>query len=102
MSADQPLGDGMLNLPYEAAAPGSELDLSEALVAGGLVVMAATLPLEGHPSRVAPALVFRFVLADGTFMPPVVFAASRDEFRGLLPLFTSAIKAALRGTFPKG
>lgn len=88
------LGDGNLNLPYEDNPAPASLDLADALVAGGLVVMAATLPLDSGSTM--PALVFRFALATGTFMPPIVFACSPAEMRAVLPLVTNTVKASLR------
>ena len=93
MSADS-LGDGALNLPYEENPAPAELDLSDALIAGGLVVMAATVPTEIGK---VPALVFRFVLADGTFLPPVLFACSVGEMRKTTDLVAGAVHGAIRG-----
>lgn len=74
-----------------------EVDMSEAVVAGGVVILAAAIP---HPDGQMPALIFKFARADGSgFATPVVLALHDDAMVAALPeLVTSAIAAAMNAT----
>lgn len=86
---------GDLNLPFEEQDE-TRLDLSDALLSGGVVVMGATIP-DGN-GRLYPAVVFRFARHDGTgFHPPVVLACDNPAHLHAMPeLVDAAVHAALR------
>jgi hypothetical protein len=90
----EPLGDD-LDLPFEKI-PGGPIhaSLDNPLIAGGLVVQAALVPSD---AGTYPALVFRFHLADGTAMPPVVLVANADQMGKVVPLVAGAVAAAVAG-----
>ena len=85
------LGSSM-GLPFEEGPPGDRMDLT-GYVCGGLVVMAAVLPVE---DELKPALVFRFADALGQFHTPFVLVLDEDQARNLVPLVTQAVDAAIR------
>lgn len=90
---------GDLNLPFEPQEPTyQELD-PDTMIAGGVVVMAAAVPVPALGVR--PALVFRFATPLGGFHPPVLLVLDDDEMDGLRPLLSAAIhrarEAAKRG-----
>jgi hypothetical protein len=97
MSADEDdrrLGRGDLNLPFQAAPAGQEMPAdADAVLAGGLVVMAATIPVPGVGTK--PALVFRFVEPHGVFHHPLVLVCEPDELAHLAQLVFDAIAAAI-------
>ena len=62
--------DQPLDLPFELNPPGQHLDLANAKLSGGCIVMASVIP--DKPPR--PALVFRFAAPDGRFYAPIVLA----------------------------
>lgn len=83
-----------LDLPFQPQRP-SELDLSDGVLAGGMVVLAASIPVPGE--GVMPALVFRFTKPDGTgFYPPMVLAVDEDQMTKTAQLVASASAAAIR------
>lgn len=89
---------GDLNLPFEPTPgdPGSnELDLTDPLLSGGVVVMAAMIPTEDGGNL--PGLVFRFAKPDGTgFHPPMLLACDEpDNLRALIPLVRDAVNGAI-------
>lgn len=92
-SDDRDLGDS-LDLPFETQAPTPLAD-QDVRWSGGVVVMAATVPVPG--SGVKPALVFRFAAPDGTFHPPVVLVADPGQLGKLTSLVAEAVDAATAG-----
>jgi hypothetical protein len=86
-----------LNLPFEAD-PGEpfSLDLADADLSGGVVVMAAAAPTED--GRTVPLIVFRFAKPDGSgFYRPIVLGPDDvGDLRSLVPLVTSAVEAAIK------
>jgi len=84
------LGDGGLDLPFDGQDP---TELTDGfLLSGGVVVMAALVPVDGKDE---PALVFRFARPDGEFYPPVLLVVSDEQMSGLIPLVTKAVRAAV-------
>lgn len=86
------LGDS-LDLPFEDTPPGMTLN-ENVVLAGGLVVMGAVVPVPALGPK--PALVFRFVRADGTFMPAVVLVLDADQAEKTPQLVAAATAAAVR------
>lgn len=83
-----------LDVPFEPQQP-TEMDLSDGVLAGGLVVMAAAIPVTG--AGTIPALVFRFAKPDGTgFYPPIVLTVDEDQMAKTAQLVASASAAAIR------
>lgn len=79
-----------LDLPFEEDNTGTQLDLSDALVSGAVVVMAVV-------TNIGPALVFRFHKPDGTgFYPPILLAAPPSSLRNLPGLVYQATATAIR------
>ena len=82
------------DLPYERNPEPVTLDLSNALLSGGVVVMAATIPAPGTTTPL-PSLVFRFAKPDGTgFYPPVLLVVSDEHMAQLRPLILRAVHDA--------
>ncbi len=87
-----PLGDGGMDMPYEAN-PGPA-DIHEAMVtSGGVVVAGATTEVDGHTY---PALLFRFALPHGEFAPPVLLVCMPAQLKALVPLVQDAVSGAIR------
>jgi hypothetical protein len=87
-----PLGDGGMDLPYEANP--EKVDITENMIlAGGVVVAAATVPLDGHNY---PALLFRFALPHGEFLPAVTLVCMPAQLEALLPLMREAVAGAVK------
>ena len=82
-----------LDVPFEEGPPGQTIDLDKAHLAGGMVVMAAVIPVEGEPK---PVLVFRFVAPLGQFYTPLVLVLDDDQARNVPALVTRAVTAAVR------
>jgi hypothetical protein len=92
MSGLPPLGDGGMDLPYEANPETAHI--TEALVvAGGVVVAAATVPVGEHTY---PALLFRFALPDGQFLPAVTLVCMPAQLEALIPLVQEAVADAVK------
>ncbi len=92
MSNLPPLGDGGMDLPYEANP--EKVDIHEGMVtSGGVVVAAAMTEVDGHNY---PALLFRFALPHGEFLPPVLLVAMPDQLKALVPLVQSAVAGAIK------
>lgn len=73
----------------------TEVDLADAALAGGVVIMAAALPVPGK--GLMPALVYRFAKPDGTgFWPPVVLVVDEDQMTKTAQLTASAVAAAIQ------
>lgn len=98
--------DHSLDLPFEKVPDGPlNVDMENVLIAGGLVVMAACIPLTGLTDieqgtanhKVTPALVFRFVDPMGQDYPPMVLILDDDQMGKLRPLVNQAIHAAREG-----
>lgn len=82
-----------LDMPFEEGPPGQTVDLSDANVSGGAVVIAGVLPV-GHSTM--PALVFRFATPDGRFYPPMVLVFEEDQMGKFPDLVAQAVASALR------
>lgn len=92
MSNLPPLGDGGMDMPYEANL--EPADIHENMVmAGGVVVAAATVPVGGHTY---PALLFRFALPDGEFLPAVTLVCMPAQLEALIPLVQNAVASAVK------
>lgn len=67
----------------------------EALLCGGVVVQAATVPTEA--GQLVPVVIFRFAKGDGSgLLPPIVLACDdRADLLALVPLVRSAVAAAV-------
>lgn len=87
------LGDD-LDLPFEATGDGTTVSLADAVLAGGWVVSASSVPVPGVGT--CPALVFRFARYDGHLLRPVVLILDEQQMRKAGPLATSAAGAAIR------
>jgi hypothetical protein len=92
MTALPPLGDGGMDLPYEAN-PGPADIHENMILAGGVVVAAATVPIDGHSY---PALLFRFALPHGEFLPAVTLVCMPAQLDALVPLIQEAVAGALK------
>lgn len=86
------LGNSM-DLPFEEAPPGQTLDLSDAAISGGLVVMAATMPVPDVGTL--PALVFRFATPTGQFYRPILLVLDEDQAAKLPQLVLASVAAAI-------
>lgn len=84
------LGDG-LDLPFEAG-DGGEFDASQALLSGGVVVMATVVDVPEMGKK--PGLVFRFATPLGGFHPPILLITDDDQMANLEPLIAAAIATA--------
>lgn len=83
-----------MDLPFTRHAP-TEIDLSDADVAGGLVMMAAAVPVPEHGTL--PALVYRFAKPDGSgFYRPIVLIVDEDQMLKTAQLTASAVAAAIQ------
>lgn len=91
-----------LNLPFEAASPGTTLDLSDALLSGGVVVMSVAIPTLDGQGRL-PGIALRFAKADGMgFHPPILLACDNpDELDAVAPLIAEAIEKAKAAARPR-
>jgi hypothetical protein len=86
---------GDLNVPFEEGPPGQTIPLDdEAVLAGGLVVLAGVLPIPGAGPK--PALIFRFAEANGAYHHPLVLVVEPHELKGLVALVDQAAAAAIR------
>ena len=82
-----------LDLPFEENPPGQTLDLSDAKLSGGCVVLASVVPFPDDPK---PALVFRFTAPDGRFYAPIVVVLDPAQADKLPILVNRAVVAAIR------
>lgn len=84
-----------MDLPFEDMPGGMPmLDMNEALLSGGVVVLAASLPdADGVP---LPAIVFRFATPTGEFHPPVLLLLDDKRLKELPKLVKQATMAARR------
>lgn len=87
-----PLGDGGMNLPFEENPERFDTNM-DMVVCGGLVVMAAVVPVDG---RTEPALIFRFSQPHGEFLPPITLVVTAAEMVGLVDLVTMATASAIK------
>lgn len=88
------LGDGDLDLPFEES-PGQILEGEDMHVAGGVVVLAATVCPEDQGTF--PVLIFRFAKADGTgFHKALMLVMTNDQADKLPQLISEAVASARR------
>jgi hypothetical protein len=87
------LGNHDLDLPFEPSEPAA-IELQDAMMSGGLAIMAAAIPVPGIGKM--PSLIYRFARPDGTFYPPMVLVADEDQLTKLAALTASATAAAIR------
>lgn len=88
------LGDGDLNLPFERS-PRYEAAVEDgAQFCGGLVVVAAAVPVPGFGTK--PALIFRFAEPQGTFHHPLILVCEPDELLALEKLIGDGARAAVQ------
>lgn len=85
------LGNSM-DVPFERNPPGQTLDLSDALLSGGVVVLAASVPVDGVGTK--PGLLFRFTSPLGEFYPPMLLVLDDDQAGKLPALVSNAVSAA--------
>lgn len=82
------------DLPFARQAV-TEVDLDDAALAGGVVIMAAALPVPEQ--GLLPALVYRFAKPDGSgFYPPIVLVIDEDQMTKTAQLTASAAAAAIQ------
>jgi hypothetical protein len=81
-----------LDLPFEKQ-PLTAVDLDHAHMSGGLVVIAAMIPVPDMGPK--PALVYRFATPEGEFYPPMVLVVDEDQMTKLAQLTASATAAAI-------
>lgn len=82
-----------MDLPFARQTP-TEISLDDAAVSGGLVIMAAAVPVPRHGTM--PALVYRFAKPDGSgFYPPMVLVVDTDQMHKTAQLTASAVAAAI-------
>jgi hypothetical protein len=91
MVSDDP---NSLDRPFERAQAGQTVDLTDALVSGGLVIMAIACDVQGR--GLTAGLLFKFARPDGTgFYPPVALLTADDQLRQLATLVDTASAAAV-------
>jgi hypothetical protein len=82
-----------MDLPFARQTP-TEINLNDATVAGGLVLLAAAVPVPEHGTL--PALIYRFTKPDGSgFYPPIVLVLDEDQMFKTAQLTASAVAAAI-------
>jgi hypothetical protein len=83
-----------MDLPFARQTP-TEINLNDAALAGGLVIMAAALPVPEQGKL--PALVYRFAKPNGSgFYPPIVLVVDEDQMLKTAQLTASAVAAAIQ------
>lgn len=82
-----------LDLPWQPGA-GGEVELSDAVIAGGWVVSAGAVPVPDAGPM--PLLLFRFARYDGELTRPIALIMSEEQTRKAGPLVKSAAGAAIR------
>jgi hypothetical protein len=83
-----------LDVPFEGTV-NLELDLSDGIFAGGVILMGAVLDIPDLGPQ--PALVFRFRLPEGQgFMPPIVLVQDDATTRKFAVLVRDAVDASVR------
>jgi hypothetical protein len=87
------MGDD-LDLPFAAAADGTTVDLSDAVLAGGWTISAAALPVPDVGTL--PSLVIRFFRYDGHLLRPVVLVLAPDQMSKVPALVEAAAHTAIR------
>lgn len=85
------MGDD-LDLPFQPAGDGATIDLSDAVLSGGMLVAAAAVPIP-HVGN-CPGLVFRFSRYDGHLLRPVVLIADDEQMHKVPDLVSHAALAA--------
>lgn len=82
-----------MDLPFARQTP-TVIDLDDAALSGGLVIMAAAVPV---PERgKLPALLYRFAKPDGSgFYPPILLVVDEDQMSKTAQLTASAVAAAI-------
>jgi hypothetical protein len=88
-----------LDLPFEEKPPGQIVEIGDLLgdgvLAGGVTITAAMLPVDGH--GIMPALIYRFANPDGSgFYPATALIMSDEQMAGLKLLTAQAANAAVR------
>lgn len=87
------LGNSM-DLPYEEGPRDQYMDLDNAIISGGVIVIAATLPIPD--AGVKPALIFRFANPDGSgFYDPMVLVCDDDQLTKTGGVITEAAAGAI-------
>ena len=85
------MGDD-LDLPFEAATPGSTIALNDVVLSGGLTVSATAVPVPGVGT--CPGLVYRFSRYDGHILRPVVLILDDRQMAKVPALTADAARAA--------
>lgn len=85
------LGDSM-DLPFEEGPPHHTTE--GMLLSGGVVVLAAVMPLPDGEHK--PALMFRFASPTGDFYPPMTLVLDDDQVAKLPLLIIEAAAAAIQ------
>jgi hypothetical protein len=91
--ADRPNPFPGWSLPFEEQPTDPMHDTGDAVMVGGLVVMGAVIP---SPLGSFPALVFRFQDAERQFLRPIALVLDAVRMRGVPPLVTASVEAAIR------
>jgi hypothetical protein len=82
-----------LDIPF-VDRPGGYLELQDCVLAGGVIVQAAAVPVPEVGRQ--PALVLRFSRYDGHLLRPVVLITDDDQMSKLPPLVHNAAHTARR------
>ena len=86
---------GSWTVPF-AEQKATPLDTSDAILCGGIIVMAAKIPT--GDGQIWPAIVFRFDDAEHRFSAPIVLVMPTDQLTGLTELVATAVATAVRQT----
>lgn len=81
-----------LDMPFAPAAPGTTLDVSQAVVCGGVTVAAVAVPLDG--GVLCPGLVFTFSRYDGQQVRPVLLVNDHEQMHRVPRLVLQAVLMA--------
>lgn len=86
--------DDWLDMAYTEQQP-TEVDFSDGIIAGGVVVMGAVIDIPELGPQ--PAVVMRFRLPGETgFHRPIVLVQDSSSQQKLIPLFRAAVDSAVR------
>ena len=87
------LGDS-LDLPFELNPPGQTIDLNNLTLAGGVVCIAAVVPIPDVGSK--PGIIFRFTRPDGAFYDPICLIIDPEQALKAPILVNRAVQAAVK------
>jgi hypothetical protein len=82
-----------IDLPFEENPPGQTLDVSNAVLSGGLIIVAAAVPVPEH--GMCPALLFRFTDPHGAFYDrPILLVVDDEHAAKLTELVAQSVASA--------